>query len=428
MRFREFSKLLEGGNSKKTQFNSEVGLLAAMCGVDPQGFDPENPEAGFANSTYTINQEAFDNIKSEAKSFEPAKFNKWAGPVGQKIVNLVLGELEKLNIAPPTELTWVGSQNQSSVADIKFLNHTLDGISVKESGAPTLANLTVKSLGLAGEDPDVFREHAKEEWDEVKRYCFQSVLDKARSQPGKPFAPIKPKYSITYIEGELPATPVKAKKEPQTQPQVQPPVQAAPAPQQAAPQATQPAIVPDEQAPPLKENISTGYFEIDFKGKKVQKTEETIMEEIFLNKDWQRVFGDYFQSFWHKDSELKRLGQRLFTKIGSDFVSKIKTGLANQNNLHSAVKIGALSYFYATPKAVYYVPSVNNNKGLKLIDLQYSNPKGTSQNFLATIGYEDEEPATVLIYIRYANGIFEANPTVRVQSLKNPAGLGWVKI
>jgi hypothetical protein len=118
----------------------------------------------------------------------------------------------------------------------------------------------------------------------------------------------------------------------------------------------------------------------------------------------------------------------LFTKIGSDLVNKIKLGLADQMNLNSVVKIGDKSYFYATPKAVFYVPSVSSKKGLKLMDLQYTSPKGTNQNFLATIGYEDEEPASVTIYIRYANGIFQANPTVRVQSLKNPQGLGWIKL
>ncbi len=432
MRFKEFKSVLtEGGDSKKTQFNSEVGLLAAMCGVDPDTFDPENPETSFANSPYTVGEDTLNNIKRGSESFNEAKFKKWAGPVGQKITSVILDQLEKLGYVPPTELSWVGGQNLSSVADVKFVNHPLDGISIKEAGAPTLSNLTAKALGLAGEDPDVFRAHAKAEWDDVKTHCFESVLEKAMAQPGKPFYPTKPKYSITYIEGEMPVVADKSKKsQPQVQPPpVQQPVSTEPAvPQQPVAQATSPTTPANPDVSTLKENVSQGYFEIEFAGKKVQKTQETIMSEMFLNKDWQRVFGDYFQSYWNRDQELKRLGTVLFTKIGSDFVNKIKSGLADQMNLHSVVKIGDKSYFYATPKDVFYVPSVSSKKGLKLIDLQYTNPKGTNQNFLATIGYEDEEPASVAIYIRYANGIFQANPTVRVQSLKNPQGLGWIKL
>lgn len=429
MRFKEFKTIInEGGDSKSTQYNSEVGMLAALCGVDPETFDPENPQTSFANSPYAIDEDTFSNIAAQAKNYNPLKFNKWAGPIGQKVTQIILSQIEKLGYVPPTDLSWVAGQNISSPADIKFINHPLDGISIKESGAPTLSNLTAKSIGLAGDDPDVFRAHAKAEWDAVKEHCVKSVLEKAMSQPGKVYVPIKPKYAVTYIQGEMPAVAGKTQNKPKPTAPISTPVTPAPKP------STVPNTAPIEQpalqtpAMPLKENTQQGYFEFDFKGKKVQKTYETVMKEMYSNKEWQRVFGDYFQSNWKTDEELKRLGQLLFGKISVDFLSKIKEGLAEEMNLNSVVKIGNKSYFYATPKAVFFVPSVDSKKGLKLIDLEYTNPKGTAQNFLATVGYEGEEPASILIYIRYANGIFEANPTVRVQSLKNPQGLGWIKL
>jgi hypothetical protein len=108
MRFREFKniELTEGGDSKSTQFNSEVGLLAAMCGVPSAIFDPNQPEVAFAhgNKQYTIGQETFDNIRAQAENYNPAKFNKWVNTVGPKIADTVLGQLKTLGMPAPTEL------------------------------------------------------------------------------------------------------------------------------------------------------------------------------------------------------------------------------------------------------------------------------------------------------------------------------------
>ena len=439
MRFNEFKniQLAEGGDSKATQFNSEVGLLAAMCNVPTALFDPNNPEVAFSygNKKYTIGQETYDNIKAQAANYKADKFNKWVNTVGPKIANIVLEQLNTLGMPAPTELAWVGSQNNSSVADVKFVGHKVDGISVKEAGAPTLANLTAKSLGLEGEDPDVFRAHARAEWDAVKQYVFAKVIEIAKAQPGKVFSPIKSKYSITYMTGDIPqdAKRLKAQKEQpaqQDQQQDQQPVQ--PTQQQQTQQAHGgwgQDLGPADTDTSLSEDVATGgYFVINFGDGVINEPEDRIMTDLPKNSAWQRVFGDYFQGYWNKDAELKRLGALLFNKIGTDFVNKIKQGLTDQSKLNSAVKMGEVSYFYATPKATFYVPSTTNNKGLILHDLEYTAPKGTNQNFLAKIGYKDEEPATVLIYIRYANGIFQTNPTVRVQKLTNPQGLGWIKL
>lgn len=415
--------LQEGGESKGTQFNSEVGLLASMCGVDPATFDPSNPAPSFANSPYTIGEQTMANIQSQAENYKPAVFAKWVNTIGPVITKKVLAELERLEYPAPTELAWVAGQNQSSVADVKFVNHPIDGISVKEKGAPTLANLTVQSLGLdIGEDgdPDVFRHFAKAEWDAVKNYVFSKVIELAKAQPGKPFAPGKDKYSITYMAGDIPADASRLK----VPKPVPPAMSTAPVAQPPVNQTTD--TTPDDQL--SEDTQGGGYFVIKFGDKSVNEPANRIMQDLPRNAQWQRVFGDYFQSYWSKDAELLTLGRALFSKIGLDFVNKIKNGLADQTRLFNVVKMSNVSYFYGTPSATYYVPSTNNNKGLKLTNLEYSSPKGTNQNFNATIGYENEAPAFVKIYIRYANGIFQTNPTVRVQKLTNPQGLGWVKL
>ena len=189
MRFTEFYQPLitEGGDSKATQFNSEVGLLAAMCGVDTASFDPTNPADSFTNSPYVVGEATLANIQAGAANYKPDVFAKWVNKIGPGIANKVLDQLAQLGHPAPTELEWVGSQNQSSVADVKFVNHPVDGISVKEKGAPTLANLTPKALGLdtgPDGDPDVFRRFVKPEWDAVKTYVFEKVISIAKSQPG----------------------------------------------------------------------------------------------------------------------------------------------------------------------------------------------------------------------------------------------------
>ena len=428
MRYHEFYQTLtEGGNSAVTTFCSEVGFLAAFCGIT---FDPAQPEASFANSRYILSPGTIEQIVANIHDYDEKKFKKWETKSGPAIVKKVLNELSKLGYPEPTELSWVGRDNQSSVADIKFINHPIIGVSIKESGAPTLANMTAKSIGLdkgPDGDPDIFRHYAKGEWGAVKAHAVRATLDIAKQQPGKSFAPIKDKYSITFMAGEMPQPDAKIKITKKVAAPNRPPV---PAPQQQAP--VEPPVpqehVNDDQHFNEDANDNDGYFVIKFDGKSLPYSEETIMASLAKNATWQRVFGDYFQSRWNKDEQLTKLGKSLFAKIGADFVHKIKVGLADQNKINSAVKMGEYSYFYTTPSKTYYVPAVNNNTGLVLQNLDYTSPSGTSQNFLAEIGYQGEPPASVLIYIRYANGTFDQNPTVRVQSLKNPQGLGWIQI
>jgi hypothetical protein len=91
--------------------------------------------------------------------------------------------------------------------------------------------------------------------------------------------------------------------------------------------------------------------------------------------------------------------------------------------------MGKLGYFYATPKDLYFVPGVDQISNIVIKDVVYGAPDGTAQKFIAKIGVEgSNNEAQVLVYIRYGNGMFEANPSVRIQDLKNPTALTWAKI
>jgi hypothetical protein len=440
MRFKEFKPLQEGGSSGGTRYNSEIGMLLGFCGADISNFDPKNPAASFTDTSSLGNS---DRVFAEIQKFLPSvydskKLASWY-KIGVSYKNKVDAQLAKLNLPVPTQFDWAGGSNinEDGAADIIFVGHkTVQGVSIKDSGGITLANLTPKALGLGaaeGEegDADVFQFAAKAEYDTMKRYAFEQVLNLAMATPGKPIVPIKSKYRIVY-DTTAPSTPATA---PTAKSKTTPPVPAGSTPgianQQAAPGATK---IPMGQEPtdtqPLSEQQSTGIFTCIFdETKEFKGTYDQIMNAAGKNAEWQRVFGDWFQKNWSSDSTLKQYGNALFTKVSQVFVNQIKSSLSNNSNLQKVLRMGDMAYFYATPKSIYYVPGVSTVEGLAVQDVIYTPPKGTAQYFKTTIGYAGgTEPTEILIYVRYANGIFARNPTVRVQKLINPEGICWVKL
>ena len=440
MRFKEFKPLQEGGSSGGTRYNSEIGMFLGFCGADISNFDPKNPAASFTDTSSLGNS---DRVFAEIQKFLPSvydskKLASWY-KIGVSYKNKVDAQLAKLNLPVPTQFDWAGGSNtnEDGAADIIFVGHeTVQGVSIKDSGGITLANLTPKALGLGaaeGEegDADVFQFAAKAEYDTMKRYAFEQVLNLAMATPGKPIVPIKSKYRIVY-DTTAPSTPATA---PTAKSKTTPPVPAGSTPgianQQAAPGATK---IPMGQEPtdtqPLSEQQSTGIFTCIFdETKEFKGTYDQIMNAAGKNAEWQRVFGDWFQKNWSSDSTLKQYGNALFTKVSQVFVNQIKSSLSNNSNLQKVLRMGNMAYFFATPKSIYYVPGVSTVEGLAVQDVIYTPPKGTAQYFKTTIGYAGgTEPTEILIYVRYANGIFARNPTVRVQKLINPEGICWVKL
>jgi hypothetical protein len=182
--------------------------------------------------------------------------------------------------------------------------------------------------------------------------------------------------------------------------------------------------------PGQKEGIWTCSGKTNFKG-----TREQIIAASATNKKWQRVFGDWFQANYAAEKELATL---LYSAIANMFKDTMVEHLSKDRNLDAVLAMGKRPYFYANAADIYYVPSVEEVSDLKIKNVYYGSiqaegnvveAEGTSQKFQAEIGRPDStENAKILIYIRYANGMFESNPTVRVQDLKDPQFLGWEKL
>lgn len=216
----------------------------------------------------------------------------------------------------------------------------------------------------------MFRFHAEKEYIEMKQQIFNEVMLLAKNNPDTRIAPLQNKYAITYLS-------------------------------------------------------ESDKFRCEGKNT-IEGTYKEIMDAVDKNAKWQRVFGDWFQKNW---STKKGYATDLYQTVAKTFEVEIEKALQDKNRIIRLLAFEDAPYYYATPKSLFYVPSADEFKDIKLKGLRYSQPNGTSQKYIAFFGPPNgEEYAEVDIYIRYANGMFETNPTVRIQSLKKPQFLGWEKL
>lgn len=371
MRFKEFQPLQEGGKSSGVRYNSEVAILCAFAGVDPTTFDPKNPEQSLSSDLFDNPKAAYKDIKALlAPNFDAGLFQRWYD-VGVRYAEIINSKLSEKGESIG-QLSWAGGKNQAdNVADIGFVGSSVAGISIKAEGGITLANLTPKALGLTPEKGnDIFYQYAQEEFQEMKVKIFTDVLNQAKAAPGQVIAPLSDKYTIMFDQN-------------------------------------------------TNKYTCTGK-------KNITADEQTILGSVAKNAKWQRVFGDWFQANW---ASKKAYATPLFTKIAQAFESTIEQHLQQSSGLINMLRFGKQPYFYISTTGLYYVPGLDEVQDLKLKRLKYGAPDGTSQLFVAEIGREDStESASLDIYVRYANGMFESNPTVRVQTLRNPQYISWEKL
>jgi hypothetical protein len=374
MRFREFqpqTQLDEGGKSSGVRYNSEIAILCAMADIDVSAFDPKNPEQSIPADVLDNPKTTYADIKKLlAPNFDSSLFQRWYD-IGLKYAEVIGAKLAE-NGESISQLSWAGGKNQAeNVADIGFSGGSIAGISIKAEGGITLANLTPKALGLTpAKGNDIFYYYAQDEFVEMKTKIFSDLLNQASQTPGQVIAPLSDKYTIKF--------------DPETQ----------------------------KYTCTGKKNITTDA--------------QTILNSVAKNAKWQRVFGDWFQANWQSK---KHYAAPLFNKIAGAFEIAIEEHLQQSSKITNMLRFGKQPYFYVSTTGLYYVPGLDEVQDLKLKRLRYGAPDGTSQLFVAEIGREDSiESALLDIYIRYANGMFESNPTVRVQTLRNPQYISWEKL
>jgi hypothetical protein len=357
--------------SATVRYNSEVGTLFGMIGKGK--FNPNHPERSIPESILTNPSKTYADIKKYLLPvFNEDMFLRWAVR-GKEVIPMIVAKQG----SSPTRFGWVGGENiAGGVTDIQFESGPTAGISIKDTTGITLANLTPKVLGI--EPPhkiDTFSHSAKDQYDEMKKNIFTDVMNLARSQPDVPLAAKDPRYSVTYES--------KTKK----------------------------YRCVGKASGPIED---------------ITATKVEILSSIETNSAWQRPFGDWFQANW---ATKKAYAAPLFSSIVKGYEQKIEKTLSSSAGIASILRFEKKPYYYLAPKHFYYIPSAKDVDYLVSKGVAYGNPDGTSQKFIAKIGPPDSDNAAkILIYIRYANGMFASNPTVRVQELKDPQYIAWEKL
>lgn len=438
MRFSEFKSLdireakVKSSNAV-TRYNTEVGLLVGICGVNPETFDPlhpDDPSTGIPATMLKDNGKKVyrDIITFLGKNFDRNVFTEWANkaPAYMQKISSKLGKT-------PTVFDWAGGANQNAegAADIEFVNMDNQGISIKAATGITLRNLTPKALGLTVErGNDVFYQYAGDEYKAMKLSIFAKVLDEAKAQPGVHLGfhrETPDKYYVVYNapKDAAPVTPAPQTPVPDELSAVK--KNAGLPPQNPPPAAVDDTTINENEQPLAQEGTWTCVGKSSFTG-----TRQQIMAAAVPNKKWHRVFGDWFQSNYQANKELAK---PLYSAIANMFKNTMLQHLTQNRNLDTVLAMGKRSYFYVNDVDVFYVPSVTEISDLQLKQVDYGaisstgtleEADGTSQKFQAQVGRTGStDNAKILIYIRYANGMFACNPTVRVQDLRDPVFLGW---
>lgn len=385
--------LAEGGRSSEIQFNSEIGPLLAFCEKKPldDEFSEETFEDYFDLNKIQNADSCMADIKKwlfDDQNYVPQMFKKYYDLTKDKIIPLIRKEGEL-----PTKFGWIGKDarkqdEDANPADIDFIGTESLGVSMKaKSTGITLANLKPETImGFKkGGAQDVLNDYTMYHGERrdvnlfvlAKKKVFIRVLNAARRLKGEFLVPIKDKYKI-------------------------------------------------------KHNGGTKYEIFWDKSSKVLDKNDILNPETLKKaQKWMRVFGDWFQTN-KSNQDLERLYQGMANVAAENVLSAIKSTMTSSNQILKALNMNSTrSYYYATDKYVYRVPSGVELRGeLEVKDVTFKKSAGVSGVFfVAEIGLKDnDESMLCTIEIRYGQGTFAGSQDARVKDLKNAEALLWRKL
>ena len=191
-------------------------------------------------------------------------------------------------------------------------------------------------------------------------------------------------------------------------------------------------LVPIKDKYKIKHNGGTKYEIFWDKSSKVLDKNDILNPETLKKaQKWMRVFGDWFQTN-KSNQDLERLYQGMANVAAENVLSAIKSTMTSSNQILKALNMNSTrSYYYATDKYVYRVPSGVELRGeLEVKDVTFKKSAGVSGVFfVAEIGLKDnDESMLCTIEIRYGQGTFAGSQDARVKDLKNAEALLWRKL
>jgi len=395
--------LAEGGRSSEIQFNSEIGPLLAFCEKKP--LDGEFSEETFEDYFNLDKIQNADSCMADVKkwlfddqNYVPQMFKKYYDLTKDKIIPLIKKEGEL-----PSKFGWIGKDarkqdEDANPADIDFIGTESLGVSMKaKSTGITLANLKPETImGFKkGGAQDVLNDYTMYHGENrdvnlfllAKKKVFIRVLNATRRLKGEFLVPIKGKRGIDKYKIR---------------------------------------------------HIGNNKFEIfwdmgsnKITSKVMDKTSILDPETLKKAQKWMRVFGDWFQAN-KNNQDLEKLYQGMANVAAENVLSAIKSTMTSSSQILKALNMNSTrSYYYATDKYVYRVPSGVELRGeLEVKDVTFKKSAGVSGVFfVAEIGLKDnDESMLCTIEIRYGQGTFAGSQDARVKDLKNAEALLWRKL
>ena len=453
----------EGASSAETQYNSELGCMLGLIGANAT--IDELIKGDYNKFLINPNDLVAHAKNGKAKLYNEKTMNNW----------IARGAAIKNNF-PEGALTgkvgWdgVGQGNFGDVADVVFEDGTHSGISIKDTTGITLTNKSPTIIGFE-KGGDIFQKLSPSHWEEWKLKIIEKVLQKAEASPTR-IIPRPPKDSkgnplpaggsnniraIQYNKedyydekgeelktrlepyisnGIIDAEVLKKKLDKRQLTKVNGAIVAFAKENEIddIPQLDGSAHwFPGDTYTLWYGKSGSGWHRTAFSKKQI----EDIAKKG--NNVTQRVFGDWYQEIILTDKEVATWHNKLFEDFANHAIDTMNTTLANDSTiLNQLLQMSEeKSYLYVTPEKAYDVPGTKSGIKVKLQQVEgITKPEvdGVSQKFYVRVqnaekeGIDETQFARLELYIRYANGLFASNPTLRIQSLENPEHLSWTPI
>jgi hypothetical protein len=419
---KKISEFLCEGASGKTRYSTELGVLSHFLG----GIDIKSPEdildenfwgdtSKFSGGWDTL-KKRLDLITKDGKpEIDVSLFNVFRRR-GAELSN-VMKDGDN-----PTEFSWAGGQNKSADSDPSDVSFTsgseYSGVSIKASASSTLTNLTAKEVDKNIEDGGASSDDENSE----------EIIDALEDNLPKEFSKENSDIFIKTAPSEF--------------------------------KILWNSIVADYLQEIKEDNVIYGFSRGDgekkdsFKQEKIeegQKKSKIIKYGIFkrdnqyyvvvgfnidenptkeenfysynIKSKYFRPFGNYFVQ---NASKFKNERDAFFNKIKDSLKPQFEKLLETKENVFRFLNISKKSYYYLTDKKIFLVKKqadFGENISVKICSNKAEDNTGIQYNVVI---YSDGTPkASFTFYLRYANGVFVASPTIRIQKPKGFTSFCW---
>lgn len=368
-----------GGKSDQTKYVTELAVLGAF--ILPKNIYVNKTSEFIENIEYSKISN-FDLIENIKKYLPIALDTGGVEYFNQILINSrelktkIYNFLDKASIPLPTQFDWQGNNNNNSnktPADVLFVNHPLEGISVKKDGGLNGFNLGINDLGILSNEKNALDILSNNTYSELVNLVKQDVincLDKVN------------------------------------------------------------LIDPDGRNKYTIKKIDKNLYEIKLEKNATKFTLDEILKDDYSQKN-NRVFGDYFQKNKNSYQEiLNKISAEMNNSLPALVEEKVFT------NKETKLRCGyfqAQPYFYidTNKNNLYYVPSADEIKDQIEITVDKNRKTkygGSGQKvYLILTNKIDNTKTTVEWHIRQHAGTFCGNPVNMIQGIKNPENI-WKKL